>query len=130
MSDTTKLKTLKVLMIAVGIFSVVGVPVAIILWPAGWIWEPSQPDYEGMIAVIYLGFALCLFWAVRNPVRHIIIVWGFILSSILHGGFMAYLALTQENEIQHLWGDVLFNFFIVALFLIFMPWGMLREQRT
>ncbi len=129
MSGTTKLKVLKVLMLAIGIFSIVGIPVVIMIWPGGWIWEPSQPDYEGMIGAIYLGFSLCLLWAVRNPIRHIIIVWGFILASIFHGGFMAYLALTKEGATAHLWGDVLFNVLIAALFLIFMPWGMLREKQ-
>ncbi len=129
MSNSTKLKVFKGLILAIGIFGIAGVPVAIALWPGGWLWEPSQPDYEGMIGAIYLGFAICLLWAVRNPVRHIIIVWGFILSSIFHGAFMAYLALTQEAEIAHLWGDVLFMVIIVALLLIFMPWGLLREKQ-
>jgi uncharacterized membrane protein YqjE len=128
MKDLAKLKVLKGLMIALAIFSFVGLPVVINVWPAGWIWEPSQPDYEGMIGAIYAGLSVVLLWAVRDPIRHIAIVYAFIVSSIFHGGFMAYLAATQEDEIMHLAGDVFFNFAIAVLFFLFIPWGMLKEE--
>ncbi len=128
MDDQTKLRVLRRLMIALVIFSFVGLPVMINLWPAGWLWEPSQPDYEGMIGAIYAGFALVLLWAARDPIRHIVIVYAYIVSSIFHGSFMAYLALSQEGEIVHLYGDILFNFAIAVLFFLFIPWGMLEAK--
>jgi len=131
MDELLKLKVLKRLMIGLAIFSFVGLPIVINLWPAGWIWEPSQPDYEGMIGAIYGGFALALLWASRNPVRHIVIVYGYILSSVFHGGFMTYLALTQPGETSHLYGDVLFNFAVAVLLFLFIPWRMVEvEDRT
>jgi hypothetical protein len=128
MEDQTKLKVLKKLMVALALFSLVGLPIVIKLWPAGWIWEPPQPAYEGMIGAIYVGFSLALLWAAKDPIRHIVIVYGFILSSIFHGGLMAYLAVTQEGALAHLYGDVLFNFAIVVLFIYFIPWGMLEAE--
>ena len=48
-----------------------------------------------MIGIVYVVLAISLAWAARNPVRHIMIIWFAIILSILHGGVMAVLVLTN-----------------------------------
>lgn len=129
MTDQMRLRVLKVIMVATGIFFVVGIFPLTRIWSAGWRWEPFHPAYEGMIGAIYVALAICLIWGARNPVRHILIIWFTIISSILHGAVMVFYALAQPGAIMHLAGDVLFLFVVAVLFLIFIPWGMLREQQ-
>lgn len=127
MKDETKLKVLRILMVAVGVFSIGGIPLVLTLWPAGWQWQPSHSAYEGMIAVIYVSLAICLIWAAWDPIRHIMIIWFTIISSFLHGGIMAVYAVIDKGERLHLLGDVPFLLAVAVLFLLFIPWKLLKQ---
>ena len=53
MAEDTKAKVLKIFLIVLGIFFVIGIyPMMYIIWPSGWGWEPAQSEYEQMIIFV------------------------------------------------------------------------------
>ena len=76
------------------------------LWPAGWAWTPSQPEYEQMIAGIYATLGVFLIRAARDPQAHLSLIWFTVWSSLVHGGIMAIQSLADPSEHGHLLGDV------------------------
>ncbi|MEV6868844.1 DUF6632 domain-containing protein [Streptosporangium subroseum] len=66
-SNMTQERRLQVALIVVGIVFVAGVYPLINLWPAGFRWQPEQPEYEQMIVVIYAVLGIFLIRASRDP---------------------------------------------------------------
>jgi len=89
--------------------------------PAEFRWAPYHPPYERMIVSIYVALGLCLWRAARDPQRHVLLIDFLIVSSLLHGGVMAYDSMAQQNEHAHLWGDVPLLFVVAAFFLWLRP---------
>ena len=98
MSATGKAAFLKSALLVFGLIFVIGLPVMMHLWPAGWTWEPRQPEYEQMMMGIYGRF--------YTPV-----------------GFMIMLvqALRDSAERANLLGDVPALFVVAAVLWILMP---------
>jgi hypothetical protein len=46
-------QTLRTVLIAVGLVFIFGVWILMQVWPSGWKWTPSQPEYEQMIMGVY-----------------------------------------------------------------------------
>ena len=107
METAARLRHLRFALIAVGLIFVFGVYPLTVLWPAGWRWQPDQPEYLQMILVLYATLGVFLLRASRDPMRHLSLIWFTVWSSVAHGAVMAWHALRDPVERGHLPGDVL-----------------------
>jgi len=127
MNIEQRLKYLRVVLIVLGIFLIIGVyPMMNWVWPNGWSWEPRQYEYEQMIIGIYATLGVFLLIASRNPMAHKSLIWFTVWSSIVHGGIMAIQAIVDSTERMNLAGDVLALFAVAFVLAILMP----REKRA
>ena len=126
MTDETRMKTLRVALVFFGMICIFGIYLMMQLWPAGWIWTPSQPEYEQMILGIYATLGVFLILAARSPLRHVSLIWFTIWSSIVHGGIMFIQALVDETEHMHLLGDVPALFLMAVVLWILTPRNVAR----
>lgn len=123
MHQDEKLKYLKIALTVFGIVFIVGIPVMMWLWPAGWGWTPQQPEYELMIMAIYATLGLFLIRAAKDPLAHVSLIWFTVWSSVVHGGVMLMQAIVDETERANLLGDV------PALFLVaFVLWYLMPRK--
>ncbi len=119
MNDTTRIKSLRVALILVGVIFIFGIYLLMIVWPSGWTWHTGHSDYPLMIVGIYATLGVFLLWAARNPVDHLSLIWFTVWSSVVHGGIMAIQSFEMPENHGHLFGDV-FALFIVAAMLGFL----------
>ena len=124
MAEDTKAKVLKIFLIVIGIFFVIGIyPMMYIIWPSGWGWEPAQSEYEQMIIGIYATLGVFLLIASKNPIEHRSLLWFTVWSSIIHGGIMLIQALVDKTGHEHhnLFGDVPALFAVAIILWFLMP---------
>ena len=122
MNNETKLKYLSYALYVFGAVFVVGVWIMMQVWPAGWGWEPRQPEYEQMIIGVYATLGIFLIRAAKNPLQHLSLIWFTIWSSIVHAAIMMVQALRDPAEKENLIGDV------PALFLVaIVLWALLPK---
>lgn len=107
-----ELKNLKIALFLFGVIFIVGIPFMMWLWPEGWGWTPSQPEYEQMIMGIYATLGVFLIRAAKDPLANVSLIWFTVWSSLVHGAIMPVQALVDETEKANLIGD------IPALFLV------------
>ena len=121
----TKLKYLKMALMAFGVIFIIGVPaMMMVVWPAGWGWTPAQPEYEQMIMGIYITLGVFLLLAVKDPMEHLSLIWFTIWSSIVHATIMLIQALVDSAEHHNLLGD------IPALYLVAVVlWYLVPKKR-
>lgn len=125
MNEQKKLSYLKVALYLFGLIFIVGVPAMMMwVWPEGWSWTPSQPEYEQMIMGIYMTLGVFLILAARDPLANTSLIWFTIWSSIVHGGIMLVQAIVDESDRANLMGDV------PALFLVAIVLWYLMPRRT
>jgi hypothetical protein len=124
MTPDQKLKHLGLALRIIGILFIVGIyPLMMWIWPAGWSWEPRQPEYEWMIMGIYATLGVFLILAAKNPLEHLSLIWFTVWSSLVHGGIMLVQGIVDESERANLAGDV------PALFLVaFALWFLLPKK--
>jgi len=123
-SDATRLRYLRVALILVGLIFTVGVyPLMMFLWPAGWRWQPNQPEYEQMILGVYATLGVFLILASRNPLEHRSLIWFTVWSSLVHAGIMAMQAFNAPAEHGHLMGDVPALIIVAILLDVLTPRG-------
>lgn len=124
MTAATRLSSLRVALILVGLIFIFGVyPLMMALWPSGWRWSPNQAQYEQMILGVYATLGVFLLIASRNPLRHLSLIWFTVFSSIVHAGIMTVQALRMPSEHGHLLGDVPALFIVAALLAFLTPRG-------
>jgi len=100
-------RVLKVVLVVVGlIFAFAVYPLMIYLWPAGWRWQPNQPEYEQMILGVYATLGIFLLLASRNPSANRSLIAFTAWSSLVHAGIMAVQAFRNVGERGHLLGDI------------------------
>ena len=121
MIEATRIRYLRIALVAVGLIFVVGVYPLTIVWPSGWAWHTGQSEYLQMILVLYATLGAFLVWASRNPAAHRSLIWFTVWSSVAHGGIMAVQAIVNPQHIGHLWGDVLALFVVAAALALLMP---------
>ena len=122
MQQEAKLKYLSVALYAFGIIFIVGVPAMMMwIWPSGWGWTPSQPEYEQMIMGVYATLGVFLILAAKNPLAHASLIWFTVWSSIVHGGIMLGQAIVDETDRTNLLGDVPALFLVAIVLWYFMP---------
>jgi len=127
MADRSRL--LRIALVAFGIAFLWVYPLMIV-WPSGWAWQPSQHEYEQMIAGIYATLGVFLLWASRQPEAHLSLIWFAVWSSVVHGGIMAVQAIADPMEHGHLPGDVAALFLVAGVLGVLTPRGVTtREQK-
>ena len=129
MNLETRLRFLRVALVVFGLIFLVGVyPLMMAWWPAGWRWQPNQPEYEQMILGVYATLGVFLIIASRNPLEHGSLIWFTVWSSLVHGGIMAVQALNMPAEHGHLLGDIPALLLVAVVLAVLMPRGASAEM--
>ena len=127
MEETIQLRYLKVALVAIGAFCVVGVYPLTIYWPSGWAWHMGgQSLYLQMIIGIYATLGVFLIIAARNPLEHLSLIWFAVWSSVVHGGIMAIQSFVYPEHRGHLLGDVPVLLIAAAVLAWLTPKGKMR----
>lgn len=114
-------QSLRVALVVFGVAFLLVYPL-MLLWPSGWVWQPSQHEYEQMMVGIYATLGVFLLRAARNPDAHRSLIWFTVWSSLVHGAIMAVQAVVDPMEHGHLPGDV------AALLLVAIVLGALTPR--
>lgn len=114
MTETDRIKYLRIALILVGLTFMFGIYPLSIVWPSGWSW--GQPESLQMILGIYFTLGLFLLLASRDPLAHRSLIWFTVWSSVVHGAIMGAQSLAMSQHRGHLWGDV-FALIAVAVVL-------------
>ena len=120
--SSTNDKPLRFALLIVGLIYLIGLYPLTVLWPAGFMWEPRQSEYEQMIIGVYAVLGIFLLMASRNPAEHTSLIWFTAWSSLVHGLIMLWQAIADPGERANLLGDV------PALILIGVVLGILMWQ--
>ena len=120
-----RLIALRVALVTVGVVALVGVYPLMLWWPAGFRWQPPQPEYDQMIVAIYATLGLFLLRAARHPLRHLSLIWFAVWSSVAHAGVMTMQAWRSPEEHAHFVGDIAL-LLMVALVLGGLTWRVTR----
>ena len=121
MTEATRLLSLRVALVIVGLVSVFGFYPLLVFWPSGWAWGHGHSHYPLMIVGLYATLGVFLLIAARNPLAHRSLIWFTVWSSIVHGGIMAVQAVSDPAERGHLVGDVPVLFLAAAVLGLLMP---------
>ncbi len=106
MSTESRLRYLRIVLIAVGLIFTFGIYPLGIVWSSGWTWGQGHSHYLMMIIGVYATLGVFLLIASGNPTKHTSLIWFTVWSSIVHAGIMAVQAFTDPMERGHLIGDV------------------------
>ena len=106
MSDTNRVRYLRVALAVVGLIFVFGIYTLGLVWPSGWTWGHGHSHYLMMIFGVYATLGVFLLIAAKNPSAHTSLIWFTVWSSVVHAVIMAVQALTDGVERGHLIGDV------------------------
>jgi hypothetical protein len=121
MSETTRVKLLKIALVAFGAIFLVVYPLGLI-WPSGWVWHGGEGKYYfQMICGIYAVLGVYLIAAARNPYGHRSLISFAIWSSVVHAGIMAAQSIYDEHERGHLIGDVPALLLVAAVLWFLAP---------
>src|SRR5215472_10065779 len=118
---------LRIALRLVGLTFVFGIYTLVVVWPTGWSWHtgPSHhlPHYLQMILGVYATLGVFLLIASRNPLANLSLIWFTVWSSAVHAAIMAAQALTNPDQIAHLWGDVPALLVFAAVLAFLTPRG-------
>ncbi|WP_201315747.1 DUF6632 domain-containing protein [Dyella sp. EPa41] len=120
MSDPSRLKLLRITLVAVGVLCLALYPL-MRAWPSGWAWHEGYSDYPMMIVGIYATLGVFLIRAARDPFANLSLIWFTVWSSVVHGAVMAVQALSHAEHVGHLWGDVPALFIAAIVLAVLMP---------
>jgi hypothetical protein len=123
MSDTTRLKYLKIALVAVGVIFIAGIYLLMIVWPSGWTWHTGHSDYPLMIVGVYATLGAFLLAAARNPLANLSLIRFTIWSSVVHALIMAVQSVVSPGSHGHLVGDVPALLIVAAALAVLIPRG-------
>ena len=125
MSETNRLKFLKIALVLVGVIFSAGLFTLMIawpsLWPSGWAWHAGHSHYPMMIVGVYATLGVFLLIAARNPLEHLSIIRFTIWSSVVHAAIMTVQSFMGEGNYGHLVGDVPALFLVAAVLAVLTP---------
>jgi hypothetical protein len=122
MTQTSRIKYLRIALMAVGLIFVFALYPLTVLWPSGWSWHAQGRSYYlEMILALYATLGVFLILAARDPLAHLSLIWFVVWSSIVHGGVMAVQSFQGHHNMGHLWGDVLALFAVAAVLAWLTP---------
>jgi hypothetical protein len=123
MTESDRLKYLRIALVLVGAIFVVGIYPLMFIWPSGWAWHTGHSDYPAMIVGIYATLGVFLVIAARNPLKNLSLIWFTVWSSVVHGGIMAVQSLAYSENRGHLLGDVPTLIVVAAVLAALTPRG-------
>jgi hypothetical protein len=123
-------QALRTVLLLVGLVFIFGVWPLMTFWPAGWQWQPSQPEYEQMILGLYATLGVFLVMASRNPVEHLSLIGFAAWSSLVHAGIMAVQASRDTAERGHFFGDIPVLAIVGIVLLALAPKGPMAKSAT
>ena len=121
MTDRSRVASLRVVLVVVGLIFLVGVFPLTRLWPAGWSWGTRHSHYLMMILGVYATLGVFLIVASRNPLAHRSLIWFTVWSSVVHGLIMLVQSFTTPGSHGHLMGDVPALFIVAAVLAVLTP---------
>jgi hypothetical protein len=122
MTQTKRIKYLRIALMATGLIFVFALYPLTVLWPSGWSWHgEGRSYYLEMILALYATLGVFLMLASRNPTAHLSLIWFVVWSSVVHGGVMAVQSFQGQHNMCHLWGDVLALFAVAAVLAWLTP---------
>jgi hypothetical protein len=116
----TQDRPLRIALLIVGLIFLVGLLPLTIVWPAGFMWEPRQSEYEQMIIGVYAVLGIFLIIASRDPAANRSLIWFTVWSSLIHGLIMLAQALRDPVERPNLMGDVPAMILIAVVLAVLM----------
>jgi Family of unknown function (DUF6632) len=123
MSETTRLKYLKIALVLVGVIFIGGIYLLMIVWPSGWTWHTGHSDYPLMIVGVYATLGVFLLVAARNPLQHLSLIRFTVWSSVVHAAIMAVQSFEGAGNHGHLVGDVPALLIVAVVLLALTPRG-------
>jgi hypothetical protein len=130
MSETTRLKSLRIALAAFGLTFIVGLPLFMfVVWPSGWSWHTGHSHYPLMIVGVYATLGVFLLMAARNPAAHRSLIQFTAWSSIVHGVIMAFQSFEGTGNQGHLVGDVPALLIVGIVLLALTPRGEVAALR-
>jgi len=126
MTDRSRVASLRVVLVVVGLIFLVGVFPLTRLWPAGWSWGTGHSYYLMMILGVYATLGVFLIAASRNPLAHRSLIWFTVWSSVVHAVIMAIQAMGDPMERGHLVGDVPALLVVAVALAVLTPRGPAR----
>ena len=93
-----------------------------VFWPSGWTWHTGHSHYPMMLVGIYATLGVFLILAARDPLSYLSLIRFTVWSCVVHGAIMAVQAVTDHEQLAHLWGDV------PALFIVAIVLGALTPR--
>jgi hypothetical protein len=121
MTESNRLKYLRIALVAVGLVFIFGIYPLTVVWPSGWSWHTGQSMYLQMILGIYATLGFFLIVASRKPVANRSLIAFTVWSSVVHGGIMAAQSVVYPEHGGHLWGDVPVLFIVAGIFAWLTP---------
>ena len=121
MSDTQRLRYLRIALIVIGLAFIFGFYPLVVVWPSGWAWGHGHSHYLMMIIGIYATLGVFLIIASRNPDAHKSLIWFTIWSSVIHAAIMGLQSLSDTAERGHLIADVPALCLIAIVLAALMP---------
>jgi hypothetical protein len=121
MTEATRLKSLKVALVLVGVTFIAGIYLLMIVWPSGWVWHTGHSDYPMMIVGVYATLGAFLLAASRDPLANRSLIWFTVWSSVVHAAIMTVQSFTSPGSHGHLMGDVPALFIIAAVLALLTP---------
>ncbi|MHB1214777.1 MAG: DUF6632 domain-containing protein [Thiobacillus sp.] len=122
MTETARIKYLRIALLLVGLTFTFGIWPLGIVWPSGWVWhEGGRSEYLEMILGIYATLGVFLMIASRDPMAHRSLIWFTVWSSIVHGGIMGIQSVANPMHIGHLIGDVAALLAVAAVLAVLTP---------
>jgi len=107
MTESERVKWLRVALVIVGLIFIFAIWPLTALWPSGWSWHTGgRSEYLEMILGIYATLGVFLLMASRDPMAHRSLIWFTVWSSFVHGGIMGIQSIVDRQHIGHLCGDV------------------------
>ena len=127
MSDTARLRYLRVALIIFGLIFLLGVyPLMMAWWPSGWRWQPNQPEYEQMILGVYATLGIFLLIASRNPLQNRSLIWFTVWSSLVHAGIMTMQAIKLPRSTGTCWA-IFPRYFVAIVLAVLTPRGAVAQ---
>jgi len=120
MTETNRLKWLRIALVAFGMIFLVGLYLLGLVWPSGWSWHTGYSDYYLMIVGVYATLGLFLIAAARDPLKNRSLIQFTIWSSVVHGLIMTFQSFAPGSH-GHLMGDVPALFLVAVVLGVLMP---------
>ena len=122
MTESDRIKYLRVALVVVGLIFIFGIWSLTIVWPSGWAWHAGgRSEYLEMILGVYATLGVFLIIASRDPMAHKSLIWFTVWSSFVHGAIMAFQSIADVRHIRHLWGDASALIVVGAVLAVLMP---------